>query len=385
LNDIIASVSSSIHLPEIVDTLKTVFVEKLKIPVGGIFFYDEMTNRLRMEMFWGIPGTMRNDLENFVLKSYGTGTIIHENEVTLLRNQTDYPQSSDVLLNRFLDNWQSHLCIPLFAKGEMQGIVFLIDKESAKLRNDQVSFYRTLGQQIGVATQNARLFDQVRQSHTQMKALSLRLVEVQEAERRYIARELHDQIGQELTGLKLALEMNILQSGEEPTPGALEAKSAVNKLVALVRELSLNLRPAMLDDLGLLPTLPWLFERVAKQTNIRVAFKHSGLNDRRFSMEVETTIYRIVQEALTNIARHAKVNEAVVRLWSDENSIGVQIEDSGVGFEADAVPEAGNTSGLRGMRERAMLLGGSFTIETQLGRGTRVTAELPISDDGRRL
>ncbi len=385
LNDIIASVSSSLHLPEIVDTLRTVFVEKLKIPAGGIFFYDELTNRLRMEMAWGVPDTMRDDFETFVLKGYGAGTITRGNEVTLVRDHTDYGRSGNLFLSKFLNKWQDHLCIPLFAKGEMQGIVFLIDKESAKLRNDQVAFYRTLGQQIGVATQNARLFDQVRQSHTQMKALSLRLVEVQEAERRYIARELHDEIGQELTGLKLALEMNILQSGGETTPGALEAKSAVNRLVTLVRELSLNLRPAMLDDLGLLPTLPWHFERFAKQTNIRVAFRHSGLNDRRFPMEVETTIYRIVQEALTNIARHAKVNDAVVRLWSDEKMIGVQIEDSGIGFDTGAVPEAGNTSGLHGMRERAVLLGGSFTIETQLGSGTRVTAELPIEYDGEQL
>jgi signal transduction histidine kinase len=210
-----------------------------------------------------------------------------------------------------------------------------------------------------------------------MQTLSRRLVEVQEAERRYIARELHDEIGQVLTGLKLALEMNVRISGETARASLIEAQSLVNKLMVLIRELSLNLRPAMLDDLGLLPALLWHFERFTAQTNIRVIFKHTGLNQ-RFPLEVETAIYRIVQEALTNVIRHAKVNEVTVRIWLDEKMLGVQVEDYGIGFNSDALLNTGTSSGLAGMRERAVLLGGQFTIETSPGAGTRLTAELPI-------
>jgi len=379
LNDIITSVSSSLNLPEILETLKNVFIEKLRITTGGIFFYNEVTHRIGMEMSWGVPDAVLNDFEAFAVDSYNTGTVIQENEAVFSKSRMDLLHSNNLLCNEFRYMWQSSLCIPLEAKNEIQGMIFLIDKEPGKFEAGQIAFFRTLGKQIGVATQNARLFEQVQQSHAQMKALSLKLVEVQEAERRYLARELHDEIGQQLTGLKLALEMSALQSEGETRAGLMNTQSMVNKLVAIVRELSLNLRPSMLDDLGLLLTLPWHFERFTRQMNIHVVFEHMGLSDKRFPLEIETAVYRIIQEALTNVARHAKAKEVTVRLWSDEEVLGAQIEDHGVGFNPEAVLKKGNTSGLNGMRERAVLLGGHFTIETNPGAGTRLTAEFPIS------
>jgi signal transduction histidine kinase len=236
--------------------------------------------------------------------------------------------------------------------------------------------------QAAVAIENARLFEQVLNGRERLKVLSKRLLEVQESERRLIAHELHDEIGQELTGLKIALEMNALKRGGESPNGLMEAQSVVNKLTEIVHELSLKLRPAMLDDLGLLPTLLWHFERFTGQTNIHVTFLQKDIDDSRFPHEVETAIYRIVQEALTNVARHARVDEVVVRLWSDEKALGVQIEDHGVGFDAEAAVNACRTNGLGGMRERAMLLGGKFTVEAQPGIGTRLTVELPVSAEG---
>jgi PAS domain S-box-containing protein len=365
LNDIITSVSSSLHLPEILETLKNVFIDKLHITTGGVFFYNEVTHRISMEMSWGVPDTMLHDFETYAVDSYNAGTAIQE--------------ENDLIQEEFGRLWRSSICIPLEAKNEIQGMIFLIDQEPDKFQTGQMVFFKTLGKQIGVATQNARLFEQVQQSHAQMKALSLKLVEVQEAERRYLARELHDEIGQQLTGLKFALEMNALQSAGEAREGLLNAQSMVNKLVAIVRELSLNLRPSMLDDLGLILTLPWHFERFTSQMNIHVIFQHMGLSDKRFPLEMETAVFRIIQEALTNVARHSKVNEVTVRLWSDEEALVVQIEDHGVGFNPEIVLKSGNTSGLNGMRERAVLLGGHFTIETHPGAGTRLSAEFPIS------
>jgi PAS domain S-box-containing protein len=383
LNDIIGTVNSSLHLPEISQMLKNIFIEKLGASAGGIFFYDELSSKLTMETCWGIPEGMHNAFETFVLRSYTAGAIIRENEVTLTKNHMNSLGPDDFLLSNVLSQWPATLCIPLLAKNEILGMICLMDEDHDRVR-DKIAFFKTLGQQIGVVAQNARLFNEVRQSHTQMKALSLQLVEVQEAERRYIARELHDEIGQELTGLKLAIEMCITQSQGKTKASLTEAKSVANKLLVLVRELSLNLRPSMLDDLGLFPTLAWHFGRFTNQTNIRVAFKHAGVNGKRFSLEVETAIYRIVQEALTNIARHAGVNEAIVRLRSDEKTIGVQIEDRGVGFDADILSK-GTTSGLYGMRERAILSGGRFTIETRPGSGTCLTAELPITPDSQKV
>jgi signal transduction histidine kinase len=131
----------------------------------------------------------------------------------------------------------------------------------------------------------------------------------------------------------------------------------------------------MLDDLGLLPALLWYFERYTSRTDVQVAFKHTGLERRRFAPEVETAAYRIVQEALTNVARHAGVSEVTVRIWADQDTLGAQIEDHGVGFDPEVALDGGTTGGLSGMHERAVLLESQLTIESAPGAGTRLTAE----------
>jgi PAS domain S-box-containing protein len=213
----------------------------------------------------------------------------------------------------------------------------------------------------------------------QLKSLSRRLMEVQETERRNIALELHDEIGQVLTGLKLSLEIGARRPVEEIRRSLEEARVLVNELMARVRNLSLDLRPAMLDDLGLLPALLWHFEHYTAQTQVRVNFKHSGLEKRRFGSEVETAAYRIVQEALTNIARHAQVSDATVRLSTHQQTLLIEVEDRGKGFDLERVLSAGETSGLAGMRERSVLLGGTLTIESHPETGTHLTAELSIA------
>jgi signal transduction histidine kinase len=134
----------------------------------------------------------------------------------------------------------------------------------------------------------------------------------------------------------------------------------------------------MLDDLGLLPGLLWLFERYTGQTGVRVDFKQFGLEGQRFDAETETAAYRIVQEALTNVARHAGVRQVTVRAWAESDMLGVQIEDHGTGFDRPAIQLSGYSSGLAGMHERTSILGGQLSIETALGAGTRVTAILPL-------
>ena len=133
----------------------------------------------------------------------------------------------------------------------------------------------------------------------------------------------------------------------------------------------------MLDDLGLLPALLWLFERYTSQTGVKVAFEHDGLSG-RFPSETETAAFRIVQEALTNVARHAGAQTVVVRVWADGKTLGVQIDDGGKGFDPKSTAN-GKTGGLSGMRERAAALGGQLTLESRPGEGARVMAELPLS------
>ena len=204
---------------------------------------------------------------------------------------------------------------------------------------------------------------------------------MQETERRHLARELHDEIGQYLTGVSFVLDelQRLPLNSARPLLG--EAHKLVDDLITRVRDLSLDLRPAMLDDLGLLPALLWLFERFSKQTNVEIEFRHSGL-DRRFQHEVETAAYRIVQEALTNVARHAGVSKARVHVSADHRLLSVMIADHGKGFDPDAVLGAGATGGFLGMRERASFAGGRLSVESGVGTGTRVRAEFKLTGSG---
>jgi signal transduction histidine kinase len=194
---------------------------------------------------------------------------------------------------------------------------------------------------------------------------------------------LHDEIGQSLTGLKLLLGMEASVRAVSAGPSHDEVQALVGDLLAQVREMSLDLRPAMLDDLGLLSALAWHFERYKARTDVQVIFKHSGLEGRRFDPAVETAVYRIVQEALTNVARHAGVREVTVRLWAKEEGLGAQVEDQGKGFRPEGAFAAHATGGLSGMRERAELLGGRLTVESTPGEGTVVAAEFPVEHGGQ--
>jgi signal transduction histidine kinase len=243
---------------------------------------------------------------------------------------------------------------------------------------------RVLERTKELSAANERLREQIserQRAEDELRRLSNRLVDVQERERRSIARELHDEIGQLLTGLKLALETAALLPADAAKARIDQTLSLVNELMGRIRELSLDLRPAMLDDLGLLPALLWHFERYSTQTGVRVIFKHSGIDDGRLNPGVETATYRIVQEALTNVARYARVNDATVTIFADAENLTAQIEDQGMGFDPSATLAATHSSGLTGMRERAQLVGGTLSIESAPSRGTQIYALLPLNEN----
>jgi PAS domain S-box-containing protein len=229
-------------------------------------------------------------------------------------------------------------------------------------------------------TRHKQVDEALRENAERLQVLSRRLIEVQEAERRYVALELHDEIGQILTGLKLTLEMGARLPADEAQQSIAQAQTMVNQLLARTRKLSIDLRPTTLDHLGLLSALWWHIKHYTSQTQVQVTFKHSGLEGKRFAPELETAAFRIVQEALTNVVRHAKVSDITVRAWADLHGLTLQIEDPGQGFHPEEVLETSHTSGLAGMRERAALSGGQLTIESRPERGTKLTAEWRLSD-----
>jgi signal transduction histidine kinase len=215
----------------------------------------------------------------------------------------------------------------------------------------------------------------------QLRELSQHLADVQEAERRFIATELHDDVGQLLTGLKLMIEMATTQAEPDRQETLKNARNTISELSTHVRNLSLDLRPAMLDDFGLFAALEWLFGRYAKQTGITVTHNFSFLDEHRFPKRVETAAFRIIQESLTNTARYAAVKEVEVNIVTN-GRLRIKICDLGQGFDpTQAEGTSHQTGGISGMRERVAWVGGEFSILSNPGAGTTVLASFNLEGE----
>ena len=215
------------------------------------------------------------------------------------------------------------------------------------------------------------------------------LVEVQEAERRRVARELHDQFGQEVTALRLGLSAIKEQlPPESPLQGRLiEMTELVDTVLHDVHNLVWRLRPPALDDLGLTMALERYTSEWSRLTGVPVHYHHRGYSGQRLPSQIETTFYRISQEALTNISKHARAKRVSVILEYQAEQVGLIIEDDGRGFAVERIlkkpPNAQGNMGLLGMRERAMLAGGTWNIESARGSGTTVFVRIPIRGEKR--
>ena len=315
-----------------------------------------------------------NNLPDFFAKLES----LRQGGVRFINDLFSSPLESSIMQTFQLEGYGSLMTVPILVQDELIGCLTLMSQKCNAFSSQHLDVGQEIASQLGIAIKQSRMIEQLRKDQENLQTLSRQLLGVQEAERREIARELHDEIGQVLTGVGLTLEMAAQFRTDLGAEDLRQAHALVVELMERVSRLSLELRPALLDDLGLLPALIWFLDRYLSQTNVRVIFKHSGLDNRRFVPEIETAAYRIVQESLTNVARHAKAKEAKLALWFDQGVLGIQIEDEGIGFNHDAVLSAGYASGILGMRERVSLLSGKLTIESGEGLGTRLQAEIPV-------
>jgi signal transduction histidine kinase len=249
-----------------------------------------------------------------------------------------------------------------------------------------IVFILSLGAAVLVTLYRSRLEAHVHRQierdaeHTRdLQRLSARLVQAQEDERRSIARELHDEIGQALTAAKMELTLAKRASPGSAAGGPLDELEAItDRTIQTVRDLSLLLHPSLLDDLGLVPAVEWQANSFSKRTGIHVAVVHTGMED-RLSAEIETSVYRIVQEALNNVAKHSGATECQVQFDRSGSELTVTVRDNGRGF--DRVRWEGELGrrglGLIGIQERVAGFRGRFELEGGPKTGTRLTVVLP--------
>lgn len=251
---------------------------------------------------------------------------------------------------------------------------------SGRLRLEEVECVLTIFTDV---TDQQKAAAEISQHRETLQTLTKRLMEAQEVERRSIARELHDHLGGTLAAIKLNLQAIAVTGGEAIREQVADGISLVGSALEGARNLALQLRPSILDDLGLEPAVRWYAEQTAKRSdiNIEVAVDEGG-GQPRLDREVETACFRIVQEALTNILRHADAHTVSVSVCRGASHVEVKVVDDGKGFDASRLEEvAKGRLGLVGMRERAQAVGGDVEITSRPGAGTSVYARVPLLQD----
>lgn len=276
---------------------------------------------------------------------------------------------------------QASLIVPMIVDEQPMGVMAVNSVMRREWSEDEVRLLTLIANTTAQALERARLFEQIHLGRERLQTLSRRLVEVQENERHAIARDLHDQIGQILSALKLNLQLlahNV--QGPEHQAQISEIVIMTENAIQRVRGLSRDLRPSVLDDFGLESALRWHLDRQSQWGGFEYRFE-SKLPQERLPENLEIVCYRITQVALTNIIQHAQAKQVDLKIWIEGDSIQMEILDDGVGFD---VPEAldkaaqGETLGLLSMIERAELLGGHVEIKSEEECGTSIICRLPL-------
>lgn len=251
-------------------------------------------------------------------------------------------------------------------------------------RSEPTDALADIAEQIrSISLENQQLFQRLVDSEHRFRGLAHSVWQVQEEERRRLARELHDSIGQTLVGLIHQVERLAGRIGADgPSDLAAEVQALARQALDETRELSRLLRPPVLDDLGLEAALSWLVRVLGERTDLHAELD-TDLGGRRLSVELETLVFRVVQEALNNAIKHAPGAPVSVRLSRRNDRLRLQVEDEGPGFDAEAVLAAGHEadgSGLRGIHDRVELFGGECDIASRPGEGARLSIALPVRD-----
>lgn len=281
-------------------------------------------------------------------------------------------------LTEMQHSYQLRASFPLNFGSEPLGALNLLSKSPDFFSKDRLLIVQSFANLAAVAIQNSWLLERVRKGNEQLHALSQRLMKAQEEERLHLSRELHDESGQLLAAL--SVQLGLLERDSKPLPAVqphlVELKRITSEIQDNLHKLAVNLRPASLDHLGLVTALQQYVTEFSRQYDIAVEFEATGMKDRRLPGDLETALFRIVQESLTNVALHARARRVDVLLSRRNRRVVTVIEDDGIGFTS-ATSNMDDHLGLFGMRERVEMLGGKFTIESAPGKGATVRVEVP--------
>jgi signal transduction histidine kinase/PAS domain-containing protein len=376
MNAIAATASQSLSLDVILNGVLDKVLELMDAEVGGILLTDGKSPGASYRILRGLDGQSAAGMASLELARKAAA----QGEALVIDSAA--PES--------IESLKAFISVPLKSKERVVGVLNIASRTPRVFSQQEVQLLTSLGHQLGIAVENAQLYQELQSKEQMREQLLRRIISAQEDERQRVARELHDVTSQALATLGVGLEVIATPQSDARERGVqMEGiKSLLSATSKDVHRLIYDLRPSLLDDLGLSAAIRSYAHNSLDAAGVEVHVEAAG-QEKRLPPEVEIALFRIIQEAIANIARHARAESAYISLEFKEKSIAVEIEDDGIGFDHSqgfTSGAGGQGVGLLGMQERAELLGGTLVIDTRPGGGTRVSVEVPVKfevDDGR--
>ena len=355
--------------------------------VGGIMLLDEPGQTLSYRVHHGLSDKYAEEMR-LKLGEGIAGKVAQSGRAVLLEDISSEPDAArtDLISSEGL---RAFLSVPLRAKDNVLGVMNVASHVPHRFSKEDVYLLHSIGDQLGIAIEQAILTERLRKARERLRKLARQNLVAEEEERRRIARELHDETSQSLSGIALQLEALIevsAKSGSQDPQFIAGLKKVQSLTVQVHKEVSrviANLHPTVLETLGLVAAVRQHVKNSLQPLNINVTVEVKG-TERRFAADVETAVFRVVQGTIGNIIKHSKAKNASIVLVYEPNEFSLTIRDDGLGFDVSKltdVEESGRGRGLFSMRERIGFLGGTSGVESRVGAGTTVWARIPIGQD----
>ena len=357
--------------------------------VGGIMLLDELNQTLFYRVYHGLSIKYTEEMR-LKLGEGIAGKVAQNGRAVLLEDISSEPTAARLDLIS-LEGLRAFISVPLRAKDTVLGVMNVASHVPHRFTKEDMHLLHSIGDQLGIAIEQARLYDRLRKARERLRKLTRLNLVAEEEERRRIARELHDETSQSLSGIALQLEALMEMSAKSENPdvqfiaGLKKVQSLTVQVHKEVSRIISNLHPTILDTLGLVAAVRQHAKNILQPLNINVTIDVKGA-EMRFPHYVETALFRVVQGAIGNIVAHSKAKNASIILIYQPDEFSLHINDDGQGFDVSRltdVEETGRGRGLFSMRERIGFLGGTSGVESKIGTGTTVWAKIPIGQDIR--
>lgn len=378
---VVNSISSFLHIQPVLSTALHKVAEILELEAAAIYLKNKTDGKLRLEAHVGLPEELSSGGESVICEKNFCRLFDEGFQPVVVDKRTESCSFSYCPLLTF----DSVTSVPISSRKGILGYMCVFSSSHRALSSQDLRILSIIGQQISVAIENAQLYEELEEREVSIHRLLKKVIAAQEDERKRLARELHDETGQTLTALGMsveALERRVPSNVEVMRENLHGCLGLVNQALQELRKMIFDLRPTTLDDLGLVPALRRYAAQHLESGGITVEFNVTSMLDREEGF-IETALFRILQEAINNVARHSKARHVFITLEHQNSHIRGVVEDDGEGFDMSNIragesDSMGRGLGLMGMQERASLVGGSVQVTSHPGQGTKITVEIPL-------